>query len=290
MDSIISQFELQIKLTLSDKKDFDEMLDTLSDKKREAVAQLEAKSASAQPIDGSVDDIITDVRQALMRNSQRLAVLALNSNGNTSNFEGEVMSIIRPVLIESFKREMTEYNDALGECVRNLSVDLSSILNEKTKGEIIASDMIEKLGGALLIEQLLSKLLAKLTLMVAGKVALTWILRILSPVVSIIVSFLPDIIRLIFGKSQSEKISEILQKIESEVIGQLVEKLRPNVTEMLTQTRQESYDEIAAQMENTLMQIDDSIKSIMPEKEVSEAEIKQKVETLNSAIAELKAA
>lgn len=290
VDSIISQFELQIKLTLSDKKDFDEMLDTLSDKKREAVAQLEAKSASAQPIDGSVDDIITDVRQALMRNSQRLAVLALNSNGNTSNFEGEVMSIIRPVLIESFKREMTEYNDALGECVRNLSVDLSSILNEKTKGEIIASDMIEKLGGALLIEQLLSKLLAKLTLMVAGKVALTWILRILSPVVSIIVSFLPDIIRLIFGKSQSEKISEILQKIESEVIGQLVEKLRPNVTEMLTQTRQESYDEIAAQMENTLMQIDDSIKSIMPEKEVSEAEIKQKVETLNSAIAELKAA
>ncbi len=92
VDSIISQFELQIKLTLSDKKDFDEMLDKLSDKKREAVAQLEAKSASAQPIDGSVDDIITDVRQALMRNSQRLAVLALNSNGNTSNFEGEVIS------------------------------------------------------------------------------------------------------------------------------------------------------------------------------------------------------
>lgn len=104
VDSIISQFELQIKLTLSDKKDFDEMLDKLSDKKRETVAQLEAKSASAQPIDGSVDDIITDVRQALMRNSQRLTVLALNSNGNTSNFEGEVMSIIRPVLNESFKR------------------------------------------------------------------------------------------------------------------------------------------------------------------------------------------
>ncbi len=290
VDSIVSQFELQIKLTLSDKKNFDEMLDKLSDKKRDAIAQLEAKSASAQPIDGSVDDIITDVRQALMRNSQRLAVLALNSNGNTSNFEGEVMSIIRPVLIESFKREMTEYNDALGECVRNLSVDLSSILNEKTKGEIIASDMIEKLGGALLIEQLLSKLLAKLTLMVAGKVALTWILRILSPVVSIIVSFLPDIIRLIFGKSQSEKISEIQQKIESEVIGQLVEKLRPNVTEMLTQTRKEAYDEIAAQMENTLKQIDDSIKSIMSEKEASEAEIKQKVDTLNSAIADLKAA
>lgn len=290
VDSIISQFELQIKLTLSDKKDFDEMLDKLSDKKREAVAQLEAKSASAQPIDGSVDDIITDVRQALMRNSQRLAVLALNSNGNTSNFEGEVMSIIRPVLIESFKREMTEYNDALGECVRNLSVDLSSILNEKTKGEIIASDMIEKLGGPLIIEQLLKKLLAKLTLMVAGNVPLTWILRILSPVVSIIVSLLPDIIRLIFGKSQSEEISEIQQKIESEVIGQLVEKLRPNVTEMLTQTRKEAYDEIAAQMENTLKQIDDSIKSIMSEKEASEAEIKQKVDTLNSAIADLKAA
>ena len=126
--------------------------------------------------------------------------------------------------------------------------------------------------------------------MVAGKVALTWILRIPSPVVSIIVSFLPDIIRLIFGKSQSEKISEIQQKIESEVIGQLVEKLRPNVTEMLTQTRKEAYDEIAAQMENTLKQIDDSIKSIMSEKEASEAEIKQKVDTLNSAIADLKAA
>lgn len=290
VDSIISQFELQIKLTLSDKKDFDEMLDKLSDKKREAVAQLEAKSASAQPIDGSVDDIITDVRQALMRNSQRLAVLALNSNGNTSNFEGEVMSIIRPVLIESFKREMTEYNDALGECVRNLSVDLSSILNEKTKGEIIADDLIVKMGGPLIIEQLLKKLLERLALMLAGKAALTAILRILSPVVTIIVSFLPDIIRLIFGKSQSEKISEIQQKIESEVIGQLVEKLRPNVTEMLTQTRKEAYDEIAAQMENTLKQIDDSIKSIMAEKEASEAEIKQKVDTLNSAIADLKAA
>lgn len=289
ISSVIAQFEMQIKLITSNAKDFDSLIEQLTKKKTEAISSLEGKASQAQSLEGSADDILQDIRSALMGASQRLAMVAFSSKGDGKAFESELMSIIRPVLINSFKREMTEYQEVIGESMKELSADLSSVISvSSTQGESLAKDVLEKLGGGNMVESLLQKGLSMLLVKFAGKKALTLLVGALSPVITIVVSFLPDLISLIFGKSNEQKTAEVRDKIESQVIGRVIDGLRPNVEQMLMENRQEAYNEIKAEIENTIEQIDENIKSVMDEKLSSEAEISERVNKLALAVEELK--
>lgn len=289
ISSVIAQFEMQIKLITSNAKDFDSLIEQLSKKKTEAISSLEGKASQAQSLEGSADDILQDIRSALMGASQRLAMVAFSSKGDGKAFESELMSIIRPVLINSFKREITEYQEVIGESMKDLSADLSSVISvSSTQGESLAKDVLEKLGGGNMVESLLQKGLSMLLAKFAGKKALTLLVGALSPVITIVVSFLPDLISLIFGKSNEQKTAEVRDKIESQVIGRVIDGLRPNVEQMLMENRQEAYNEIKAEIENTIEQIDENIKSVMDEKLSSEAEISERVNKLALAVEELK--
>lgn len=289
ISSVIAQFEMQIKLITSNAKDFDSLIEQLSKKKTEAISSLEGKASQAQSLEGSADDILQDIRSALMGASQRLAMVAFSSKGDGKAFESELMSIIRPVLINSFKREMTEYQEVIGESMKELSADLSSVISvSSTQGESLAKDVLEKLGGGNMVESLLQKGLSMLLAKFAGKKALTLLVGALSPVITIVVSFLPDLISLIFGKSNEQKTAEVRDKIESQVIGRVIDGLRPNIEQMLMENRQEAYNEIKAEIENTIEQIDENIKSVMDEKLSSEAEISERVNKLALAVEELK--
>lgn len=289
ISSVIAQFEMQIKLITSNAKDFDSLIEQLSKKKTEAISSLEGKASQAQSLEGSADDILQDIRSALMGASQRLAMVAFSSKGDGKAFESELMSIIRPVLINSFKREMTEYQEVIGESMKELSADLSSVISvSSTQGESLAKDVLEKLGGGNMVESLLQKGLSMLLAKFAGKKALTLLVGALYPVITIVVSFLPDLISLIFGKSNEQKTAEVRDKIESQVIGRVIDSLRPNVEQMLMENRQEAYNEIKAEIENTIEQIDENIKSVMDEKLSSEAEISERVNKLALAVEELK--
>lgn len=289
ISSVIAQFEMQIKLITSNAKDFDSLIEQLSKKKTEAISSLEGKASQAQSLEGSADDILQDIRSALMGASQRLAMVAFSSKGDGKAFESELMSIIRPVLINSFKREITEYQEVIGESMKELSADLSSVISvSSTQGESLAKDVLEKLGGGNMVESLLQKGLSMLLAKLAGKKALTLLVGALSPVITIVVSFLPDLISLIFGKSNEQKTAEVRDKIESQVIGRVIDGLRPNVERMLMENRQEAYNEIKAEIENTIEQIDENIKSVMDEKLSSEAEISERVNKLALAVEELK--
>lgn len=289
ISSVIAQFEMQIKLITSNAKDFDSLIEQLSKKKTEAISSLEGKASQAQSLEGSADDILQDIRSALMGASQRLAMVAFSSKGDGKAFESELMSIIRPVLINSFKREMTEYQEVIGESMKELSADLSSVISvSSTPGESLAKDVLKKLGGGNMVESLLQKGLSMLLAKFVGKKALTLLVGALSPVITIVVSFLPDLISLIFGKSNEQKTAEVRDKIESQVIGRVIDGLRPNVEQMLMENRQEAYNEIKAEIENTIEQIDENIKSVMDEKLSSEAEISERVNKLALAVEELK--
>lgn len=289
ISSVIAQFEMQIKLITSNAKDFDSLIEQLTKKKTEAISSLEGKASQAQSLEGSADDILQDIRSALMGASQRLAMVAFSSKGDGKAFESELMSIVRPVLINSFKREMTEYQEVIGESMKELSADLSSVISvSSTQGESLAKDVLEKLGGGNMVESLLQKGLSMLLAKFAGKKALTLLVGALSPVITIVVSFLPDLISLIFGKSNEQKTAEVRDKIESQVIGRVIDGLRPNVEQMLMENRQEAYNEIKAEIENTIEQIDENIKSVMDEKLSNEAEISERVNKLALAVEELK--
>ena len=65
VSDIISELQLQIKLTLSDKKDFTTKIEALRSEREKALNSLNSKNNTAQSLSNSAEDILNDVREAL---------------------------------------------------------------------------------------------------------------------------------------------------------------------------------------------------------------------------------
>lgn len=292
VSEIRGELELQIKLSLSDKKDFSKKIEALNKEKEKALSELKEKDNSAQPLDDSAQDILNDIRNAIVAKSAYLAQLVYSKNDSTA-FNEEILSIIRPILLNSFKREISEYQDVVGSSVKEFFVNINDILADKDNtalnktedliGNLIGKDIIEgflKKG----LEQLAARLVAYKGLSVLPKS----LSRILGPLTTIVINVIPDILRLIFGKSQEQKIEDIREKIVSEIVGKIVESLRTPVTNMLEEQRKSAMAEMERIISEEIKKIDDNIMLIQQEQQTSEEEIAVKVKTIEIGINKLK--
>jgi hypothetical protein len=264
----------------------------LEEKKQEALESLKSEETKGQNIEGSVQDILDDVRNALMQKSTTLATLVFNSKNNSQELNAELLSIIRPVLINSFKREINEYQEVISKCVMDFSMDLDNILKEKDNK--VLAGVQEAVGTTMdkaVLEKLLQKGLENLAKRLVGYKSLQLLLggltKFLGPIVAIIINFLPDILRMIFGKGKEAKINEIKQKLESEVYGKIVESLREQVTLILSEQREETIKVMHQVIIEKAQQIDDNINQIKLEKETNKQEIEKEIATINTAIINL---
>ena len=292
VSDIISELQLQIKLALSDKKNFTTKIETLKAEREKALNNLNNKDNAAQSLSNSVEDILNDVREALIAKSGYLATILYSSNNDTNAFNNELLAVIRPVLVNSFKREISEYQDVIGDSVREFSLNVNDILQDKDNAMLNgANEIIGNLLGKDVLEGVLKKGLNKLTEKLAAYKGISTLLgslsKILGPLVTIVINVIPDLIRLIFGKSKEQKIDAIRQKIVSEVAGKIVESLREPVTEMLEEQRRSAMNEMESLINEEAKKYDVNIQSMLQEQQASESEIAAKIQHLEKGIGEL---
>lgn len=292
VNGIIDELTLRLQLLNTDSNSFDEKIKLLEEKKNEALDSLKAENVNVQDIEGSVQDILDDVKNALMQKSTTLATLVLNSKNNSQELSAELVSIIRPVLINSFKREIGEYQEVISKCVMDFSVDMDNILQEKDNAVLGGiTDVVTSSMDKVVLEKLLQKGLENLAKRLVGYKSLQLLLgglsRFLGPVVAIIINFLPDILRMIFGKGKEAKINEIKQKLEYEVYGKIVESLREQVLVILSEQREETTKVMYQVIVDKAQQFDDNINQIKAEKEANKQEVEKEIATINSAISNL---
>lgn len=289
VNGIIDELALRLQLLNTDTTDFDEKIKMLEEKKKEALESLKSEEKNGQNIQDSVQDILDDVKNALMQKSTTLATLVLNSKNNTQELSAELISIIRPVLINSFKREISEYQDVVSKCVMDFSEDLDNIILEKDNKLL---DNIQTTVASTMEKEALEKMLQKgldiLAKRLVGFKSLQLLLgglsRFLGPAVAIIINFMPDILRLIFGKGKDAKINEIKQKLESEVYGKIVESLREQVMVILSEQREETTKAMYQVIIEKAQQFDDNINQIKAEKEANKQEIEKETASIKTAI------
>ena len=111
--------------------------------------------------------------------------------------------------------------------------------------------------------------------------------KILGPLVTIIINVIPDLLRMIFGKSKEQKIDSIRQNIASEVVGKIVNSLRDPVTEMLEEQRRSAMNDMESLINEEAKKYDVNIQSMLQEQQASESEIATKVQNLEKGISEL---
>lgn len=292
VSDIISELQLQIKLTLSDKKDFTTKIEALRSEREKALNSLNSKNNTAQSLSNSAEDILNDVREALIAKSSYLATILYNNNNDTNAFNNELLSIIRPILIKSFKREISEYQDVIGDSVREFSLNVNDILQDNNNAMLNgANDIIGNLLGKDVLEGILKKGLDKLMVRLAAYKGISTLLdslsKILGPLVTIIINVIPDLLRMIFGKSKEQKIDSIRQNIASEVVGKIVNSLRDPVTEMLEEQRRSAMNDMESLINEEAKKYDVNIQSMLQEQQASESEIATKVQNLEKGISKL---
>ncbi len=292
VDKMIAQLEFQANLLASDASNFDAQIEKLEQKRAEVSQKLEQNDVNAQPIEGSAQDILDDIYNALMLNSYQLANVVCSQN-DAKILNNQILSIIRPVLVDSFKREIGEYQEVLGQTINVMTDEIEAILKDESNPIV---QQAENLAGSLvsreIVEELLSKGIEKLIVRFAGYKSITGLLGmiggVLNPIVGIIIGFIPDLLRMIFGKGKNAKIEEIQKRLESAAYAQIVDAMRQPVTEMLEEQRRETLDNLKKAIDDELGSINAALSEAKTQKELDDAKKKAKIETLKDAVYQIK--
>lgn len=287
----IAELGVQANFLASNKKDFSKDIERLRQEKERALQDIMEKKASAQPLQGSADDILQDITDALTAKAGYLATLLYNHTDSDS-FNRELMTIIRPVMVNSFKREVTEYQDIIGGALQEFAVNVDNIVNDKDNRVLDeAQNIAGNLLGKDILEEFLKKGLDKLAEKLVAYKGLSTLVkslsRILGPLVTILVNTLPDLIRIIFGKSKETKINEIKQDFISKAVDKITDALREPVENMLSEQRENIDKTVADLVEKETKKYDDSIQNVLKQKQDNEQQIAEKVKDLQGAVTEL---
>ena len=291
INGYISELQLQMKLLIQDKSQFEQKIQKLKEEKENAIIELKHKSETAQSVKGSADDILNDIATALQAKSGYLATLLYNGQ-DVNIFKQELLTIIRPVIVTSFKREITEYQDVIGQAVQDFSIKADEIINDKDN-EILSG--VQEIAGNLIgkevLEGLLKKGLDKLASRFVGYKSLDVLFKtlgkIISPIVSIVINIIPDILRLIFGKSKEQKISELQQKISTTVISKIVEAMRPQMEEMIHEQRKHIDDNLQQLIESEMQKHDDNILAMQQQQQLEKEAAANKIAKLQECVDKL---
>ena len=180
----------------------------------------------------------------------------------------------------------------IGDSVRDFSLKVNDILQDKGNQALdAANDIIGNLLGREVLEGLLKKGLDKLTEKLIAYKGLSTLLgtlgKILGPLVTILLNIIPDLLRLIFGKSRESKVDLIRQKIVSEIVPKIVESLREPVTTMLDEQRREAMNSMEQLINSEAQKFNDSVKMVQQEQRADEESTALKVKALQVAIDKL---
>lgn len=291
IDSFVAELQLQMKLLLSDKSDFAAKIEELKSVHEKALEELKSKAESAQSVEGSADDILQDISEALKEKAGYIATL-LYGQTDSKVLNQEILTIVRPVIVNSLKREITEYSDVIGSAVQEFMVNVDEILKDKDNMMLSgAEDVIGNLLGKDLLEGLLKKGLDKLAgrlVAYKGLGELVKVLgKVLGPLVTIIINVVPDVLRLIFGKSKEQKIEEIKTKFATEIVSKIVDSLRQPIEDIITEQRGEVDKNMSALVEDETKKYNDNIVAVQNQQQQEKETIVLKVAELNGIIEKL---
>lgn len=284
VNGFIVELQLQIKLLLSNESDYSGKLEKLRREKDDAIENVKKRASAAQSVSGSADDILQDITVALKSKSGYLATL-LYLQVDTNVFANEIMTVIRPVLVNSLKREVTEYGDVISGAVQEFTLNVDNIINDKDNDLLNgATEMVENLLGKDVLEGMLKKGLDKVAEKLVAYKGLSTLLKgfakVLTPIITIVVNILPDLMRMIFGKSKENKINEIKLKFSTEVVYKIVESLRSSIEEIISSQRAEVDSNIQTLIEEETKKYNDNIQAILKQQNEEKEEREQKAASL----------
>lgn len=224
------------------------------------------RNKSEDKINQLTFDIIESIRAGLLSKSDVVAESALS--GGSAGMEAIICETIRPILINQLKQFSSRELDDLSHSIDFESIfdsvssdNLSNIVLNLAKDskELIDSGVFEKIA-----EEFSKKSQAKskgksIYHAISGIAAI--VTNVISPVLEIIIVFLPDLIQLfgkIFGENDKEKIAKVYR---NSIVPQITNKLY----EPISQAASDSYHSLLDSMQTAIEEKIETINNLLQE-------------------------
>ena len=227
VNGVIDQLKIRIDLRTKDIANVDETLKKIDEEIANVKEELPANNSEADTPEKSTQDVLDNVRMALIAKSTDIAQMIINKDSE-ENIKSVIVSTVRAEIISSLKEESGQYSSALGSAVKDSVADLATI-EVDTDFMSDFSDIFE------VVNEYIELLLAAGGLW--GKIA------------AFLLPFLPDVLNWLFGKSDEEVLEEVKEQVTTQCVDQVIEGIRPTIYKITVDNQKRIQEKIQAELE-----------------------------------------
>ncbi len=281
---LITVLTMKLAAAQTPSDEFDKRISEIQEQKDETMRALDDVNSNAQSVSGSVDDILNDINEALYRNLESLTSAVINKTPG-DQLGKKFESIIRPVIGESVSRELSEYQEVIGQTLADFSKQLSQIIGN---GGVLPPELSQLLGSEVL-KVGIGKLATRFTTGLLGKILAT-VSKFAGPIAFVLSMILPGIITKLwnlFTNNSEKQRMEVSAQISGVVFPQIIEKLRPEITSVITENREKMLAESRKNVLEQCKQFDDAIAQQKALKNESDQQRQLRISELSSTINQL---
>lgn len=265
IDAVMEQFKLRVDTRSKDIEDLDGKIKEVEAEINNVKTELPTNNSNADTPEKSTQDILEQVKQALVAKATDIAQMIIDREDNEV-IKATIVSVVRSQVINSLREESEQYSSALGAAVQDAVQHLATI--EVDTGFIEDfNDIIEAFMPY--IELLIN----------AGGI---W-----GRIAQVLLPFLPSVLNWLFGKSDEQVLEEVRAKVIHKCANQVATGLEPTIFKIVAENQQriktQMQEELVAKMEKVKDSLREKLEDINKSKEDIDAEISQ----LNYAICQL---
>ncbi len=265
VNGVIDQLKIRIDLRTKDIANVDETLKKIDEEIANVKEELPANNSEADTPEKSTQDVLDNVRMALIAKSTDIAQMIINKDSE-ENIKSVIVSTVRAEIISSLKEESGQYSSALGSAVKDSVADLATI-EVDTDFMSDFSDIFE------VVNEYIELLLAAGGLW--GKIA------------AFLLPFLPDVLNWLFGKSDEEVLEEVKEKVTTQCVDQVIEGIRPTIYKITVDNQKRIQEKIQAELVSKMEKVKEGLNEKKADANKSKEEVESEIAKLNAAISKL---
>lgn len=261
----IEQFKLRVDTRTKDIEDLDSKIKEVEVEIDNVKAELPINNAQIDTPEKSTRDILEKVREALVAKSTDIAQMIVDREDNEI-IKSTLVSVVRSQVINSLREEGEQYTTALGDAMKDALQHLATIE--------VDTGFIENFN------EIINEFMPYIELLInAGGI---W-----GRIAKILLPFLPDLLKWLFGKSDEDILEEVREKVIHKCANQVMTGLEPTIFKIVAENQQRIRNKLQEELVSKMEKVKESLREkkddINKSKEVIDAEIHQ----LNLAISEL---
>ena len=258
-------------------------LNKLDAQKNNALSEIEHRYSGSR-----INAIAEKVAQVLLMKKAHLVELGMQ---NQHAFANELNELVKNSLLSQVQ---SSFQDVGAQIVRDFDSEMRMALSGAGSSSLLDDNMISRIADS--TERLLGSFASGLSNMSAGmnervrggnggsigalyRTAATILgltTSVVSPILEVVIVFLPDIIRYFSKGAQERKMREqIEQKITGEIIPDVKAKIRESLPRVFNEQVERLIMQISHQFEGQLQQKRDEIKAAEAEKAAKAAELEE---------------